>query len=280
MLFTAVLGVMLNILIAWILAGGGWKLFKEIIVGVFCGVGNSKESDEDDKKIKKKPTQSELRDLNKSPKESNFKSNTLKPQNKKYLEDIPENTPVKKTMTESDNNTMTNSDINLEYYNNNLYIVDDIKDSNALPKRNLSDTNKMNGIDKKFIDSENEEDNKIIISQQKFNNNQRDEEEEDSGEHSSSSFFENSQEEEEDKKDFNLKTTIAHLQGDLAYSIGVLISAVIINIFPNLRFFDSVCTFLFSYVALELTVPIFKEATTLLMEGVHEGKLKKDKIYN
>ena len=133
---------------------------------------------------------------------------------------------------------------------------------------------------KKFIDSDNEEDNKIIVSQQKFNNNNisnsnnQNDDEEDSGEHSSSSFFENSQEEVEDKKDFNLKTTIAHLQGDLAYSIGVLISAVIINIFPNLRFFDSVCTFLFSYVAIELTVPIFKEATTLLMEGVHEGKKK------
>ena len=78
--------------------------------------------------------------------------------------------------------------------------------------------------------------------------------------------------EESQKKDFNLKSTIAHLQGDLVYSIGVFISAVIINIFPNLRFFDSVCTYLFSYVSLELTIPIFTESMQILLEGTPEGK--------
>lgn len=77
---------------------------------------------------------------------------------------------------------------------------------------------------------------------------------------------------EPEKKDFNLKATIAHLQGDLVYSIGVFISAVIINIFPNLRFFDSVCTYLFSYVSLELTIPIFTESMQILLEGTPEGK--------
>ena len=82
-----------------------------------------------------------------------------------------------------------------------------------------------------------------------------------------------SENEEPEKKDFNLKSIIAHLQADLVYSIGVFISAVIINIFPNLRYFDSVCTFLFSYVALELTIPIFKEAMQILLEGSPEGKV-------
>lgn len=71
--------------------------------------------------------------------------------------------------------------------------------------------------------------------------------------------------------DFNLKTTIAHLQSDLVYSIGVFISAVIINLYPDKLYFDSICTILFSYVALELTLPIFRESVRILLEGVAEG---------
>jgi Co/Zn/Cd efflux system component len=96
---------------------------------------------------------------------------------------------------------------------------------------------------------------------------------------SDSDFFkeddiESQSNESEGDMDFNLKSTIAHLQGDLVYSIGVLISAVIINLFPNLRFFDSICTLLFSYVAFELTVPIFTESIRILLEGTPEGNAK------
>lgn len=75
----------------------------------------------------------------------------------------------------------------------------------------------------------------------------------------------------QENMDFNLKTTIAHLQSDLIYSIGVFISAVLINIFPDKLYFDSICTFLFSYVALELTIPIYKESVRILLEGPAEG---------
>jgi hypothetical protein len=80
--------------------------------------------------------------------------------------------------------------------------------------------------------------------------------------------------ESDDEMDFSLKTTIAHLRGDLVYSVGVFISAVIINIRPDWRFFDSICTFLFSYVALELTIPIFTESMRILLEGSAEGKFE------
>lgn len=75
----------------------------------------------------------------------------------------------------------------------------------------------------------------------------------------------------QDNMDFNLKTTIAHLQSDLVYSIGVFISAVLINFFPDKLYFDSICTILFSYVAMELTIPIFKESMRILLEGSAEG---------
>ena len=90
---------------------------------------------------------------------------------------------------------------------------------------------------------------------------------------SDSSFYDREDEEEDEGDDFNLKSTIAHLQGDLVYSVGVFISAVVINLFPNLRFMDSLCTLLFSYVAVELTFPIFTESSRILLEGIPEGKL-------
>lgn len=112
----------------------------------------------------------------------------------------------------------------------------------VIPKQTLPKKTKEEGSDSDFFKDDNE-------GNQSFSSNNK-----------------------EDEKDFNLKSTIAHLQGDLVYSIGVLISAVIINLFPNLRFFDSICTLLFSYVAFELTVPIFTESIRILLEGTPEGR--------
>lgn len=90
---------------------------------------------------------------------------------------------------------------------------------------------------------------------------------------SQSTFYDQEDGEEQEGDDFNLKSTIAHLQGDLVYSVGVFVSAVIINLFPNLRFMDSLCTLLFSYVAVELTFPIFAESSRILLEGISDGTL-------
>ena len=42
-------------------------------------------------------------------------------------------------------------------------------------------------------------------------------------------MFNRSDDEELNENDFNLKTTIAHIQGDIMYSVGVLISAIVWN---------------------------------------------------
>lgn len=73
------------------------------------------------------------------------------------------------------------------------------------------------------------------------------------------------------ENDFNLKTMIAHIQGDIIYSVGVLISAVVITLFPKLRYFDSLCTFLFSIVVIDITVPIFTDSLRFIMEGAPKG---------
>ena len=41
MLLTSILGIFLNIVIAWILAGGGLALFKEILIGIIIGPGKN-----------------------------------------------------------------------------------------------------------------------------------------------------------------------------------------------------------------------------------------------
>ena len=73
------------------------------------------------------------------------------------------------------------------------------------------------------------------------------------------------------ENDFNLKTTIAHIQGDIIYSVGVLISAIVINVFPSMRYFDSLCTLLFSLVVIDITIPIFTDSLRFIMEGAPKG---------
>lgn len=44
MLLTSIMGILLNIVIAWILAGGGCGMFKDILFGVVFGVKDKKGS--------------------------------------------------------------------------------------------------------------------------------------------------------------------------------------------------------------------------------------------
>lgn len=78
--------------------------------------------------------------------------------------------------------------------------------------------------------------------------------------------------------DFNIQATIAHIQGDIVYSVGVFISAVIINLFPSLRFIDSACTLLFSYVVLEITLPLFKDSMEFLLEKSPSKLTRRDRL--
>lgn len=79
------------------------------------------------------------------------------------------------------------------------------------------------------------------------------------------------------ENDFNLKTTIAHIQGDIIYSVGVLISSIVITLFPSMRYFDSLCTLLFSLVVVDITIPIFTDALRFIMEGTPKGMLSRFK---
>ena len=50
-------------------------------------------------------------------------------------------------------------------------------------------------------------------------------------------------------------------------SVGVVIAALIIYFYPNLKWVDPVCTFLFSILVLGTTVYVLKDIINILMEG-------------
>jgi zinc transporter 2 len=50
-------------------------------------------------------------------------------------------------------------------------------------------------------------------------------------------------------------------------SVGVIIAASIIYIWPNMTVVDPICTYLFSAIIAVTTTPIFKDCIRIMMEG-------------
>jgi zinc transporter 2 len=68
--------------------------------------------------------------------------------------------------------------------------------------------------------------------------------------------------------------------GDILQSIGVIIVAIVILIWPETKYFDPICTFIFAVIVLFTTIPVSKDCINLLMEGVPRkdavASIKKD----
>lgn len=65
----------------------------------------------------------------------------------------------------------------------------------------------------------------------------------------------------------NIQAAYIHIIGDIIQSIGVVIAAIIIMIYPEWSYIDPVCTFLFSIIVLFTTVNVTKRCLYILMEG-------------
>lgn len=63
-----------------------------------------------------------------------------------------------------------------------------------------------------------------------------------------------------------MKIALAHIKGDLYYSLGIFLFSIIININDKLKYLDPICVFIFSYIVCKITFPIFKESITIIME--------------
>lgn len=67
-----------------------------------------------------------------------------------------------------------------------------------------------------------------------------------------------------------------HILGDLLLSVGVVISSIVIYIFPTdiypwSKFFDPACTIFFSIIICVTCYPVMKEGIHILMEGSPEA---------
>eukprot|EP00993_Chasmostoma_nieuportense_P001688 NODE_2546_length_1151_cov_15.873047_g2427_i0.p1 GENE.NODE_2546_length_1151_cov_15.873047_g2427_i0~~NODE_2546_length_1151_cov_15.873047_g2427_i0.p1 ORF type:complete len:361 (+),score=87.20 NODE_2546_length_1151_cov_15.873047_g2427_i0:29-1084(+) len=65
----------------------------------------------------------------------------------------------------------------------------------------------------------------------------------------------------------NIRATFIHILGDFLQSVGVVVSAALILWRPTWAVLDPVCTFVFSFIVLCTTLPIFKESILILMES-------------
>ena len=65
----------------------------------------------------------------------------------------------------------------------------------------------------------------------------------------------------------NIRAAIIHIIGDIIQSIGVVIAAIIIYCKPEWHVADPICTFIFTFLCIFTTVPIFKDCVSVLMEA-------------
>ena len=70
-----------------------------------------------------------------------------------------------------------------------------------------------------------------------------------------------------ENENLNIRAVMAHINGDLVYSVGVLLAAIAININPNWKILDPLLTILFSFVVLHITVPVFKDTLASIFEA-------------
>jgi len=70
-----------------------------------------------------------------------------------------------------------------------------------------------------------------------------------------------------DAQNMNMRAAIIHLVGDIIQSVGVVIASIIIYIRDDWAIADPICTFIFTFLVLFTTVPIFRDCIQVLMEA-------------
>ena len=65
----------------------------------------------------------------------------------------------------------------------------------------------------------------------------------------------------------NVRAAFVHVIGDLVQSIGVIIAATIIYVWPEYTLADPICTFIFSILVMFTTFTIVRDCLRILMEA-------------
>lgn len=68
-------------------------------------------------------------------------------------------------------------------------------------------------------------------------------------------------------ENMNIRAAIIHIIGDIVQSIGVVIAAIIIYVEPDWHIADPICTFIFTFLCIFTTIPIFRDCVSVLMEA-------------
>lgn len=69
------------------------------------------------------------------------------------------------------------------------------------------------------------------------------------------------------KRNLNVEAAYLHVLGDLMNSIGVIIAATIILIWPNLWYVDPLCTYFFSIIVFYTTIKTFGRCISTFLEA-------------
>jgi zinc transporter 2 len=85
--------------------------------------------------------------------------------------------------------------------------------------------------------------------------------------HLHSSFSSHKHDKAHDHDNMNIRAAIIHIIGDIIQSIGVVIAAIIVFANPDWYIADPITTFIFTFLCLFTTIPIFKDCVTVLMEA-------------
>jgi zinc transporter 2 len=71
-------------------------------------------------------------------------------------------------------------------------------------------------------------------------------------------------------RNLNIDAALLHVIGDCIMSVGVIIAAGIITIWPEAWMCDPICTYFFAIIVLVTTIPVTKKCIRVLMEGTPE----------
>ena len=73
------------------------------------------------------------------------------------------------------------------------------------------------------------------------------------------------------KRNLNVEAAYLHVLGDLLNSIGVILAATIILIWPHLWYVDPICTYIFALIAVYTTIQTFSQCIRTFLEATPEN---------
>jgi len=73
-------------------------------------------------------------------------------------------------------------------------------------------------------------------------------------------------------ENLNISAAVVHVIGDMLQSVGVILASILIYIFgPSWSIADPICTYLFSIIVMQTTIPTYRECMRILMEVQPKG---------